>query len=117
MLIDRTMIKSRPARASDIQAYFSKNAPQTVRARALEIDGKVVGIAGYYIQSGVAVLFSDNSECIPKIRIWREAKAIMDSLTIPAICFGSKESGPFLERLGWHFAGETDVGDLYKWQP
>lgn len=111
------MIKSRPAKASDIEAYFEKSAPQTVRARALEVNGKVVGVAGYYLQSGVAVVFSDNMEEIPKIRIWREAKAIMDSITIPAICFGDDRSGPFLKRLGWHFAGQTDVGDLYKWQP
>lgn len=76
-----------------------------------------MGIAGYYLQSGIVVVFSDNKPEIPKMTIWRQGRALMESLTFPAVCFATETSGPFLERLGWQFAGSTDAGDMYKWQP
>ena len=83
-----------------------------MRARVLERDGEVVGIAGYYLVGGVAFMFSDNRDDIPKLTIWREAKAMMAEMKLPAICTATEQSGPFLERLGW-----VPVGNgVYSWQ-
>ena len=111
------MIKSRPAVAADIEAFYGKPPPQAVRARVLEKDGRVVGVAGYHIINGVAVMFSDVSGDIAPITIWREAKAMMASMKIPAMCVGESYSGAFLERLGWERAGRSAVGEVYTWQP
>lgn len=83
----------------------------------LEIQGEVAGIAGYRINGGHAVVFSDMKADIPMMTIWREAKAMMQSLKIPAVCYAEEGSGPFLERLGWAYIGGTKDGDMYKWQP
>lgn len=98
-------------------AYFGQKAPQTIRAKVLDVNGEVKGIAGYYLAHGFAVVFSDNKPDIPKMTIWRQAKSLMESLNLPAVCLATETSGPFLERLGWQFAEETDAGDMYKWQP
>lgn len=83
----------------------------------LEIDGKVVGLAGYYLMGGHAVMFSDGKEGIPKMTIWRESVAMMQSMKLPAICFSHDGSGPFLKRLGWTYVGPSPDGEVYKWQP
>ena len=109
--------KIRPATSADVLAYFGEKAPQTIRANVLDVDGEVLGIAGYYLHGGNAVVFSDNKPDIPKLTIWRQAKALMKSLRLPSVCFATETSGPFLKRLGWQFVEETDAGDMYKWQP
>lgn len=96
--------------------FFGRLPPRTVRARVLEQDGRVVGLAGYYIAGGVAVMFSDMKEAIPAMTIWRESKAMMAEIKIPAICVAESNSGPFLERLGWVCAGPSTDGDVYTWQ-
>ena len=111
------MIKSRPAVAADFEAFYGKAPPQAVRARVLEQDGRVVGVAGYHILGGVAVMFSDVSEPIAPITIWRESKAMMASMKIPALCVAESYSGAFLERLGWSHAGRSADGEVYTWQP
>lgn len=108
MLIDKTT--TRPANASDILGFFGKGAPRTIRARALDVGGEVVGIAGYYVSDGVAVVFSDIRKGIPKMTIWREALSLMNSLKLPAVCEGSPESARFLKRLGW---SQVDDGYLF----
>ncbi len=110
-------IKSRLAVADDFQAFYGKPPPRAVRARVLEQGGRVVGVAGYHIVDGVAVMFSDMSEPIPPITIWRESKAFMASMKIPATCIAESYSGPFLERLGWVHAGHSADGEVYTWQP
>lgn len=92
-------------------AWFGHATPVTIRATVWERDGELLGIAGYYMD-GVAVVFSESKPGLPKLAIWREAKAFMAGLNIPAVCI-TEEGGPFLERLGW-IKGED--GD-YLWQP
>lgn len=102
---------TRDAVAGDILSFYGRTAPQTLRARVLERDGEVIGIAGYYVLNGHALVFSDNREGIPKMTIWREAVKFMADLKLPAICLASEDSGAFLKRLGWrHVEGET-----YQW--
>lgn len=83
----------------------------------LERDGEVLAVAGYHIGAGCVVMFSDMKPGIPKMRIWREARRMMSELKLPAVCVAEEYSGPFLERLGWHYAGRSDAGDVYQWQP
>lgn len=114
MSTDKTRLESRPATAADVVAFFGKNSPQTVRARVVEVDGVVQGIAGYYIAGGIAIMFSDSKE-LPKVTIWRESKKMMESMKLPAICIGSGDSRSFLERLGWAYVGTTDAGEIFQW--
>lgn len=116
-MTDKSHHKSRPATAADFRQFFGRLPETTVRARAIEIDGEVVGIGGYYVLGEQAVMFSDHKPgAIPKITIWREVKAFMDTIEMPAICRCTKGSERFLQRLGWVLAEHTDDGDLYRWQ-
>lgn len=110
------MPESRMATQGDILQFFEKLPPQTIRARVLERDGEVVGVAGYFVTGGMAVMFSDKRADIPKMTIWREAVAMMKGMKIPAVCVAESGSGPFLERLGWKRAGTSADGDVYTWR-
>lgn len=109
-------ITTRPATAGDVLAFFGKKAPQTIRAHVMERDGEVLGIGGYYLAGGTVVVFSDLKDGVPKLRVWREALAMMDRLKFPAICMATENSGRFLRRLGWQYVGPSDEGDVYQWQ-
>lgn len=87
----------------------------SVRAWAWDVDGEVAAVAGYYLSNGQAVVFSDMIATAPKIRVWREAKAFMDLLKLPAVCRASTGSEQFLERLGWIHMQSTDDGEVYRW--
>ncbi|WP_456389745.1 hypothetical protein [Profundibacter sp.] len=108
---------TRPATRSDILTFFDKIPGRSIRANVLEIGGKVVGVAGYHIAGGMAVVFSDGTDAIPKQRIWRESLKFMRELKIPAICIASDGSGHFLERLGWKYCGPSNDGDVYTFNP
>lgn len=110
------MSKSRPATRADIYRFFGKIPGQSLRARVLEVDGEIVGVAGYYLMGNVAVMFSDSKGDIPKMTIWRESKAMMDRIKIPAICIAQEGSGRFLKRLGWTYAGPSPDGEVYEWR-
>lgn len=110
------MIKSRPATRSDIVKFLGKIPGKSIKARVLEVDGEVAGMAGYYIVNGVAVMFSESNRPLPKMTIWRESKAMMDSIKIPAVCTAEENSGSFLQRLGWEYAGPSPDGDVYTWR-
>lgn len=117
MSTDKTppRIQRRPARSSDIVRFYGRPSPRTIRATAYERDGEVLGVVGYYLEAGRAVLFSDVAPDVPKFAIWREAKRYMAELKMPAICEGSDRSRAFLERLGWDFVQEIPGGYLYEW--
>lgn len=101
----------RDAVASDIVEFYGRTAEQSLRARVLDLDGEVVGIAGYYVLNGHALVFSDNRDGIPKMTIWREAVKFMADLKLPAVCLASEDSGAFLKRLGWRHV----EGEIYQW--
>lgn len=101
--------------AADLLAFYGKPPPHSVRARVLEQDGEVIGVAGYYILNGMAVVFSDSNRPIPKMTIWREALAMMATIKIPAVCVANEGSGPFLERLGWVHVTDDETGGVYSW--
>lgn len=87
-----------------------------MRARVLEVDGEVVGIGGYWVLNGVAIVFSDVAGDISPIRIWREAVEFMNDLDMPARCVADAGSEKFLKRLGWVHLGSSDDGEVFEWQ-
>jgi len=115
-LTEKTRLKSRPAVAADLERFYGRPSPYSVRARVLEMDGEVVGVAGYYLIGGAALMFSDSKADLPKMTIWREAKAMMATMKLPAICVATETSGPFLERLGWARIGGYEANEVYSWQ-
>ena len=110
-----TRINSRPATKADIETFFGKAPPFSVRARVLERGGEVVGVAGYYMAGGFAIVFSDIKGKIPSMTIWREAVALLESLKVPAICVAQEGSEKLLERLGWKHASSSENGEVYTW--
>lgn len=109
-------LKSRPATAKDIERFFGRQSPRSIRAYVAESGGDVVGVAGYYLDGGVAVVFSDVKN-MPKAAIWRMAREFMAQLRIPATCVGSEKSSRFLERLGWQYQGPSPDGEVFFWLP
>lgn len=100
----------RPAREADILAFYERLPGPSIRAWVLEMDGEVVGVSGWY---GVPrVVFSDVREGVPKMTIWRAAKAMMAKMDKPAVCQGSEGSRAMLERLGWQELED----EVFTWQ-
>ena len=97
-------------------AFYGRMPPRSVRVWVLEHDGQVLGLAGYFMQDGKAVLFSDVREGVPKMTIWRAALAFMKSLDMPLVCEGTQKSAAFLERLGWVYVGDNDNGMVFEWR-
>lgn len=90
----------------------------TIKARVLELNGKLQGIAGYWEVDGETIVFSDvaaDAEITP-IRIWREAQEFMKQLDRPARCLAGEGSERFLTRLGWEHLGSCDEGEIFEWQ-
>lgn len=112
----------RPARAADFRAFYGRALPRSGRAWVAELDGKVIGLAGYYLMGGRAFVFSDMDEAMARypVTIMREARRLMAGLRLPALCIADparETSGRFLERLGWRLVGPGDEGDIYAWTP
>jgi len=108
-------ITTRPATAEDVMGLYGKMPPRSVRAWVMEKDGVVVGIAGYFLSGGRAVMFSDMNAPIPAMAIWRASVALMKSMQVPAICVGTEKSAPFLKRLGWVYVGNSSDGMVFEW--
>ena len=107
--------KPRPASSADIQTYFGQPSPYTIKAQVWEIDGEIVGVAGYYLIGPTAMVFSDMRGDIPKMSVWRASKEFMKNLKFPVLCEGTEESAPFLKRLGWQPV--PDMEGLFRWLP
>lgn len=107
---------TRPATARDILGFYGRSSEKTIRAQVWELDGEPAAVAGVYRLGAARVVFSDIRPGVPKMAIWRQAKAFMDDLKAPALCIAEANSGPFLERLGWAFVGSSEDGDVYQWR-
>lgn len=104
MLTGKTTI--RPAKAGDIEGFYGRLPLRSVRAWVMEIDGNVAGLAGWGVDAGNMVVFSDVLPDVPKMTVWRKAKEFMAMIDFPAMCQSTETSGPFLERLGWQHVAD-----------
>ena len=103
-----------------MRAFYGHDLPFSARAWVAEVDGEVIGIAGYYLRGGAALVFSDMREAMKAypVTIMREARRLMARIKVPAVCIADPDlpgSGRFLERLGWRFDRRTEEGDQYTW--
>lgn len=88
----------------------------TVKALAGEIDGEVVGIGGYYIKDGVAVVFSDVRDGkVSRRDVVRGGRAIMDLVRKLGIEVAAIE-GSFGDTALKHFGFENH-GGCWVWSP
>lgn len=69
----------RPATRADFQAFYGELPSQTVKAWVAVEDDKPVGIGGYYLLGGMAVVFTDQRG-MSKRDMVRGARALMTKL-------------------------------------
>ncbi len=68
-------IAIRPATRADFEAFYGQAPAMTTRALAGEIEGNVVGMAGYYLVGNAVAVFTDFKEGLSKRDIIRGARA------------------------------------------
>jgi N-acetylglutamate synthase-like GNAT family acetyltransferase len=112
------MIEIRPATAELLKQYYGDMPPRTVRAIvAIDDDGEVLGVGGYYIEGVRAMVFSDIK---PEMRDHKRAlimgtRAAIDlarSSGLTAIAIReTPESASFLE----HFGFREFMPGIYEW--
>ena len=102
-------ITIRPATSEDIEFFFGKKIPHTIRAWVAEYNGVPACLAGVYINGALATGFSELKGDIPKKAIYRGGKMLAEKfkeLNIPIQA--EAKNGKFLERLGF-----TMIGSYY----
>lgn len=96
---------------------FGQLPGHSIRAWVLEIDGKPVGMAGHHLVGGEFTVFSHVEDGVPKLTIWRQAKAFMSTIKVKCYCRSTDTSGPFLERLGWSRIADDGECGIYRYDP
>ncbi len=101
------MIEYRFATAADIDSYYGERPEVTVRAIAVLLDGKPVGMLGLELRGNLAVAFS---EFLPELephlksitvgRAIKAAQALFRACPVPVIV-ANTSNPPLLERLGF----------------
>ncbi len=109
----------RPARASDFQKFYGKNAPHTARAWVAERDGEILGIGGVYFDRGKATAFSEFSPEMSKRDRVVGARKIMEivrGIEGPVYALpGEYKSAPVvLRKLGFE---PIEDSDYWYWRP
>ncbi len=69
----------RPATRADFEVFYGELPSQTVKAWVAVEDGKPIGIGGYYLAGGMAVVFTDHKD-MNKRDMVRGARALMVEL-------------------------------------
>lgn len=113
-----SQIVTRWATAEDVRRFRGETR-ETVRARVAIKNGEVAAIAGYFVKGGLAHVFSEIRDNLPKTLIWREALTMMKRIDIPAVCVADRQiegSCRFLERLGWRHVASVAEGEVYSWR-
>lgn len=103
-----------------MRALYGDAKMKTLRAKVALIDGVPVGLAGYYMVGDVAFVVSTMTDAIKDkpMLIWREAKAFMAALKVPAQCVADPDipgAGKFLRRLGWQSVGLRNGTEVFQW--
>lgn len=120
------MMKVRPANAADIATYTCDHPVPTIRAWVGEVDGKIVGISGLFLQDGRWFIFCDLSEEAKKypMTIARNAHRVMAEARTMGIRYiyaiidplrGEPRAIAWLGTLGFE-PDERSDGNLYRWR-
>ena len=108
----------------DFVDFYGTEPPYSFKAWVAELDGKVIGLAGFALGGAVPMAFSDMTEEMAKypVTIMRESRRVMNELAgvgRPLHCLASKHlpnSEAFLQRLGWTWFRHDENGEVYTWQ-
>lgn len=110
----------RPATREDFISYYEVSPPFTVRGIVVESStGMILAFGGYYLDAGVAIVFSDHRENLAKPRdIVRGGKALMTMVkdsSLPAIAGGELDYGDTaLRHFGFRPKESLDGIPLYR---
>lgn len=118
------MLNIRPANADDLQRQFAAARARTVRAYAVEADGVVIALIGYYLDNGRAVIFSAINDEARKRAGWYPRAVLRCACTIvqealklgmPVLAVADPRvpgSDKLLERVGF----ARDYKDIFVWK-
>ena|SRR5688572_18600318 len=115
------MSELRWATPEDIDAFYGKRPPQTVRALVLEIDGIVMGIGGLTSEVGQVVAFIDLKPEAKKYKkslvraLWTGYEKLMRGNKVPIIAVADPNE-PTAEGLLKHFGFEHMENGVFKWR-
>ena len=113
----------RPATGEDIEAFSKLRNKPTIMAWVGDIDGRIVGIAGFARSGGRWYGFCDmHDEARPyKMKIARAARRAMQEAKRRGICFIYAQTDPkepgavrWLTSLGFHI--DPRAPSLYRWR-
>lgn len=112
-------VELKPINTADYVEFFGVSPTHTIRGYCFYLDGRKVAVFGAILEKECTMLFSNMKEDInvPKITIWRWAKKslrLIDDMRQPLYAT-SKNSGKFLNSLGFVFRGDTKYGKLYEY--
>lgn len=96
-------ITYRVATGHDVVDLLGHLSPYTMKALAFFLDGKIVGLAGYKLEAGRYIIFSDftATDQIPAQSVYRCAKIVIQfckSLDVPMFIVGGNY--PLFDKLG-----------------
>ena len=111
-------------RPEDFRSFYGRDIPFSARGWVAELDGRVIGLAGFALLGNPPMAFSDMTEEMKAfpVTIMRESRKVMKTLAKDrktAYCLASKDlpgSEKFLQRLGWKWHTTDPNGEIYAWQ-
>lgn len=111
-------VEIRPATTELLQQFYGQAMPRTVRAVvAVDGDGKVLGVGGYYVDGVRAVIFSDLSHEVRQQKrvIIKATRATLEMVRASGLSGVAQretpESAVFLE----HFGFREFMPGVYEW--
>lgn len=113
----------RPATRADIETFSAAEDKPSIRALAMEVDGRIIGLGGIALSKGRWIAFADLGEEARryKMHIMRAAYRFLRDACRDGIRFIYAEADPceeksvrWLTRLG--FERDPRSGVLYRWR-
>jgi hypothetical protein len=112
----------RPLRAADLITAYGSLLQAPAEGLAVEIDGILAGVTGILYTVPIqafSTICDDRLRKYPKVIMMtgRKMTAIMDKIGLTVMAVANpleKNSGNFLLRFGFNYAGETSQGRVYQ---
>lgn len=102
-------MKVRPATHADFMAFYGRRPSATCRALvAVNAEGKLLAIGGYYLAQGMAVVFTDHRDEMSKRDRVNGARALVDmlkKLMMDVIAVSEIEDAVALKHFGFKPCG------------